>query len=285
VTRLKTPMLLMAGAFLLWCLTVTLQSMAGSGPDRSPAIQGPLALLVLGGPLLSYLLRARRERLRWPLLAAQLGCYVLYETGISIDTDIRVDVLLIYPAILLNAWILLRTPRPPGDPAVRLTAAVRLAGILGLLVALTGLAGSGFLLGSPAMIEELTWAATADSGSAQIFPTPEARQEALDRLRVPPWFRPYCLGVGAAGLAAACVFLWGAWRLLRSAPRGPALFMLGAVLYMLVAACIAAAGLVSQAPMIRENLVPAVCLLVLTGILLVVVRRSAEPTSNRQFRR
>jgi len=269
-------MLLTAGVVLLWCLTVTLQTMAGPGPDRRVAIQAPLALLVLGGPLLSYLLRARRERLRWPLLAAQVGCYVLYETGISIDTNIRVDVFLIYPAILLNAWILFRTARPPKDPTVELPTSVRLAGILGSLVALMGLLGSVYLLVSPALIANYTaWVATADAAPLHTFPTPEARQEALDRLRVPTWFRPYCLGAGAAGLVVSCYFLWGAWRLRRSAPRGPALFMLGAVLYMLVAACIAAAGLVSSAPMIRTHFVPAVCLLVVTGILWTLVRRSA----------
>ena len=143
--RRKTPMLVIAGVVVLWCLTVTLQSMAGTGPDRSAVIQAPLALLVLGGPLLSYMFRARRERLRWPLLAAQLGCYVLYETGISIETNIRIDLLLLYPAILLNVWILLRTPPPPGDPAAQLPASVRLAAILGLVVAVTGLLGSVYL--------------------------------------------------------------------------------------------------------------------------------------------
>jgi hypothetical protein len=112
-------MLVIAGVVLLWCLTVSLQTMAGSGPDRSAAIQAPLALLVLGGPLLSYLLRARRERLCLPLLVTQIGCYVLYETGISIDTNIRVDLLLIYPAILVNAWFLFRTAPPPKDSTVQ----------------------------------------------------------------------------------------------------------------------------------------------------------------------
>jgi hypothetical protein len=51
--------------------------------------------------------------------------------------------------------------------------------------------------------------------------------------------------------------------------------MLGAVLYMLVAACIAAAGIVSSAPMVRAHLVPAIVLLVVTGILSTLVRRSA----------
>jgi hypothetical protein len=223
----KVPLLGIAGVVLLWCLTVSLQAFAGSGPDRNVAIQAPLALLVLGGPLLSYLLRARRERLRWPLLAAQVGCYVLYETGIPIETNIRIDVLLLYPAILLNAWILFRAARPPMYAAVPLPASARIAGVLGLLVALMGILGSVLLLVSPAIIASYSVAvAEMDAEPQRYFPTPEAQQRAHDRVRVPPWFTPYCLGAGAAGLAASCFYLWGAWRFLRSAPRGPARFML-----------------------------------------------------------
>jgi hypothetical protein len=94
-------------------------------------------------------------------------------------------------------------------------------------------------------------------------------------VRVPSWFTPYCLGAGAAGLAASCFYLWGAWRFLRSAPRGPARFMLGAILHMLVAACIAAAGLMTPSPMVREQIGRATGLLVVNGILLMLVRRYA----------
>lgn len=245
-------MLLVAGVFLLWFLTLSLQATAGSGPDRSAAIQVPLALLVLGGPLLSWAFRARRERLRGPLLAAQIGCYVLYETGLSIETNIRVDLFLIYPAILLNAWILFRTPPPPGDPAVRPTASVKLAAFLGTLVALTGLLGSVYLLVCPVVV--------TDDPS----------------LHLPPAFKAYCFGGGGAGLAVSCLLLWGAWQLRRSAPRGPATFRIGAVLYMLVAAFFTAAALLSPAALIRANFVPALLLLVVTGILLLLVRRSAS---------
>ena len=47
---MRTATLWVAGVFLLWLLTLTLQAAAGSGPDRSVAIQAPLALLVLVGP-------------------------------------------------------------------------------------------------------------------------------------------------------------------------------------------------------------------------------------------
>jgi hypothetical protein len=270
---LKTLLLFVAGVFLLWSLTVTLQAVAGPGPDRSPVIEAPLALLVLGAPALSWLLRAGRGRLRWPLLAGQLGCYVLYETGISIETNIRIDVFLLYPAILLNAWILFREARPARSPAVPLPATVRWAAIFGLLVASIGLVGSVCLLVSPPLLANYT----AFVAQSQIqFPTQEARQAALDRLWVPPWFRPYCFGAGAAGFAVSSFFLAGAWRLRRSAPGGPRLFRLGAALYMVVAGCITAAGLVSSSPMVRASLAPAVGLLVVTGILLTLVRRSTS---------
>lgn len=253
---MRTATLWAAGVFLLWLLTLTLQAAAGSGPDRSVAIQVPLALLVLSGPLLSWMLRARRERLRAPLLAAQLGCYVLYETGLSIETNIRIDLLLIYPAILLNAWILFRTPPPPGDPALRLPAPVRAAAFLGTLVALTGLLGSVYLFVTPIGV--------ADD------PT----------LHLPPAFKAYCFFGGGVGLVVSCLLLWGARQLRRSAPRGPATFRIGAVLYMLVAAFFTAAALLSQQALIRANFVPAVFLLVMTGILLLLVRRSAyRPTA------
>jgi len=273
---LKAPVAIIAGTMLLWCLTLTLQAMAGRGPDRSVAIQAPLALLVLGAPLLSARLGAGRERLRWPLLAAQIGCYVLYETGISIDTNIRIDVFLIYPAILLNAWLLFRTAPPPGVPAVRPPASARLAGALGILVALLGGLGSVALLVSPPLVANYSaWVAEAHTGPEWIFPTPEARQQAHDRLRVPPWFRPYCFGLGTAGLAVSGFLLWGTGRLRRSAPRGPEIFALGAALDMLVAACIAAAGLGSSSPMVRLHFAPAIILLMLAGILLLLVRKAA----------
>jgi hypothetical protein len=265
---LKTLLLLVAGVFLLWSFTLTLQAIAGPGPDRSPAIQAPLALLVLGGPILSSLLRARRERLRWSLFAAQLGCYVLYETGISIETNIRVDVFLLYPAILLNAWILFREA-PRRSPAAQLPASVRRARILGLLVALMGLLGSVCLLISPPLLANYT------AFVAQSQHLSEAQQAERERLRVPPWFTRYCYCVGAAGCVVSSFFLWGAWRLRRSASHGPELFMLGAALYMLIAGCHTAAGLVSSAPMLRASLVPAIGLLVVTAILFPLVRKSS----------
>jgi hypothetical protein len=64
--------------------------------------------MVLGAPALAYVLRRRQRWAPTLLLFVQLGLYLLYETGISIRTNIRSDLLLIYPAILFTAWIALR---------------------------------------------------------------------------------------------------------------------------------------------------------------------------------
>lgn len=87
--------------------------------DRTGFVQAPVAVLILASPLLCFALLAlslrrsvpeeRRQRLRLavgllPLVA--LGLYAFYETGVSAETNIRVDLLLIYPALLLTvlAW-------------------------------------------------------------------------------------------------------------------------------------------------------------------------------------
>ena len=95
------------GACLLWVITILFQSLAREGPDRGNAVQVPLVLMVLGAPAVAYVLRRRRGPLT-ALLVVQLGLYVLYETGISIHTNIRSDLLLLYPAILFTAWMALR---------------------------------------------------------------------------------------------------------------------------------------------------------------------------------
>ena len=79
--------------------------------DRTIWVQAPLALAILGAPVVclvlfavslhgrgSYGLRLAAGLL--PLVA--LGLYALYETGVSPETNIRVDLLLIYPALLLT---------------------------------------------------------------------------------------------------------------------------------------------------------------------------------------
>ena len=53
-------------------------------------------------------------------LALQVVAYLVYETGVSIETNIRIDLLLIIPMIAYNAWIVLGGSRDSNDmgPAV-----------------------------------------------------------------------------------------------------------------------------------------------------------------------
>lgn len=90
--------------------------------ERSAWIQAPIALLLLALPLIglvfllaqpiSFVSDRMRRRLRrcnyvFPLIAAVL--YAFYESGISIYTNIRVDLLLIWPALGLTGILALLT--------------------------------------------------------------------------------------------------------------------------------------------------------------------------------
>lgn len=83
------------------------------GADRTAWVQAPLALTILAAPLLCLALFAlslprsvpesRRRRLVAGLLPlAALGLYAFYESGVSAYTDIRADLLLIYPALFVT---------------------------------------------------------------------------------------------------------------------------------------------------------------------------------------
>jgi len=95
------------GFILLAVVTNFAISFKSQGPERGNLVQVPVVLAVLGTPALAYVLRRRRWLLS-SLVVAQLGLYLLYETGVSIHSDMRVDLLLIYPAILYTAWMALR---------------------------------------------------------------------------------------------------------------------------------------------------------------------------------
>jgi hypothetical protein len=102
MTRIGLALLgavLLAGALILAC--------AREAPDRASTIQGPLFLLIIAAPALSYMLRRRARALRVLTFVAQLTIY-FDEAGISSATNIRIDALPILAAILLNAWLVVR---------------------------------------------------------------------------------------------------------------------------------------------------------------------------------
>jgi len=87
--------------------------------ERSGAIQLPLFYVILVIPciclvllMLSCLKRFRSRRKTIWLLAVFLSVvdfavYAYYDSGISIWTNIRIDLLLVYPALILNSAILI----------------------------------------------------------------------------------------------------------------------------------------------------------------------------------
>ena len=79
--------------------------------ERSGWVQGPAALALLAAPVVALLLLRRGRRRRWNyVLAPAAGAlYVFYESGISLYTNIRVDLLLIYPALATTALAVLVT--------------------------------------------------------------------------------------------------------------------------------------------------------------------------------
>jgi hypothetical protein len=87
-------------------------------PERSAVIQTPTFLLIVLAPIVCVILHIRlrstaaservRTRLRlalWLALFLVPGVYAFYESGISVHTNIRVDLLLLWPAIALTTAI------------------------------------------------------------------------------------------------------------------------------------------------------------------------------------
>jgi hypothetical protein len=74
-------------------------------PERSLWVQAPVAVALLAAPVLAWLLLRHPRRRRWTyaVAAAAAALYAFYESGISLYTDIRVDLLLIYPALAATA--------------------------------------------------------------------------------------------------------------------------------------------------------------------------------------
>jgi hypothetical protein len=87
-------------------------------PERSEALQMPAFLVVLLAPVACIILhfaarstaagaraKARMRLALWLLLVLTPAVYAFYESGISIHTNIRVDLLLLWPAIALTLAI------------------------------------------------------------------------------------------------------------------------------------------------------------------------------------
>jgi hypothetical protein len=101
-------------AGLLLFLATLLVSCLREPPDRTPKVQGPLILFVLAAPALSFAIRRRHRGLQISLLVLQVIAYLWYETGVSIQTNIRIDLPLIFGAIGLGAWLAFRSTGTTG---------------------------------------------------------------------------------------------------------------------------------------------------------------------------
>lgn len=258
---------------LLMLLGVCLVSCMREPPDRTPAVQGPLILLVLAAPAISYALRRRERSVRVSVLVLQILAYLVYETGISIETNIRIDLPLIYSSIGLNAWIVFRSAAQVEPDRAKRPVWSTVVGVLGVILALAGILGAVYFFAYPSIIQSgREWAAEIDVPS-------EMKETMHDRLAVPFWFTPYCLVMGLAGLIASGAYLWGALRLLQLKKTGPTLFVRGAVSYTLVSATIATAGSISSSPAVREHLFLALGALVINGVLVLVVLTKAPKPS------
>ena len=254
-------------------LGVLLVSCMREAPDRTPAVQGPLILFVLAAPALSHALRRRDRSVRVSVLALQVLAYLVYETGVSVETNIRTDLPLIYSSIALNAWIVFRSAAQVEPTRPKRPTWATVVGVLGVLFAVAGILGALYFFAYPSLIQRgRTWVEGIDvSEMKQVGVSSEMKKTMHDRLVVPSWFTPYCLVMGLAGLIASGAYLWGALRLLQLKRSGPTLFVRGAVSYTLVSAGIATAGLVSSSAAIREHLFLALGSLMINVVLVFVV--------------
>ena len=75
-------------------------------PGRPGSVQLPLFLLVIGAPLISLIFSYRGIPTLLIILLGQVITYIIYETGVSIRSDIRVDLLLVVPAFILNLIVI-----------------------------------------------------------------------------------------------------------------------------------------------------------------------------------
>jgi len=80
-------------------------------PERKAAIQLPLLLIILFIPIFLKL-QKRPHNFSIVLILLQFVAYFIYESGISIHSNIRIDLLLVYPA-LISSLVIFLTKRKP----------------------------------------------------------------------------------------------------------------------------------------------------------------------------
>ena len=101
----------------LWALLASctwLSACARAGPDRVGVVQGPLFVLVLLWPVVVRSLRAQGLGAMALAAAVQVLLVLAYESGVSTQTDLRIDLPLVALALLASvAMLLLKWRRGP----------------------------------------------------------------------------------------------------------------------------------------------------------------------------
>jgi hypothetical protein len=101
---------------MLWAAVLALPACSDRDADRAGSVQLLLGLAVLLMPLLSvWLGPSSRRRLAGAVLL-QGVLYAAYESGVSSRTDIRIDLLLLVPALLVHLLLALWFSRPQDPP-------------------------------------------------------------------------------------------------------------------------------------------------------------------------
>jgi hypothetical protein len=95
----------------LWYVTypmiaILLSACGRTEPDRSTVVQLPLFFLVIGAPLISLIFGHRGIPTLLLIFLGQIVVYGIYESGVSVRSDIRVDLLLVAPAFFINLIVI-----------------------------------------------------------------------------------------------------------------------------------------------------------------------------------
>lgn len=98
-------------------MTLLLTSCTHDPPVRPVSLVLLAVAVVLGAPAVSFPLKRRDSDWVFASFAIQVAGYLWYEAGISSNIDNRADLVFMYPAIAVNAWIAFgNLGSPPGPP-------------------------------------------------------------------------------------------------------------------------------------------------------------------------